>query len=79
MSGIAKRVFYLKKRKKKLRGFRRFLRDHQQRAAFPYALDVPFLQQTHREYVKLGLFPWLVDAKPPCAIRQLWVTRLVAD
>jgi hypothetical protein len=79
MSGLAKRVFYLKKRKKKLRGFRRFLRDQQQRAAFPYALDAPFLQQTHREYVKLGLFPWSVDSKPPVAIRQLWVTRLVAD
>lgn len=79
MSGVAKRVFYLKKRKKKLRGFRRFLREHQQRAAFPYPLDVPFLQEAHREYVKLGLFPWSVNSKPPVAIRQLWVTRLVAD
>jgi hypothetical protein len=79
MNGIAKRVLYPQKRKKKLRGFRRFLRDHQQRAAFPYPLDVQFLQETHRENVKLGLLPWSVDAKPPFAIRQLWVTRLVAD
>jgi hypothetical protein len=79
MSGIAKRVFYLKKPKKKLRGFRRFLQQHQQRATLLYILDVPFLQRTHRDNVKLGVFPWAVNSKPPLPIRQLWVTRLVAD
>ena len=37
------------------------------------------MQQTHREYVKLGLFPWSVDSKLPVPIRQLWVKRLVDD
>lgn len=79
MSGIPKRVFYLKRRKKKIRGFRRYLREHQQRAAPSYGLDVQFLKETHRDYIKLGLFPWAVNTKPPLVIRQLWVRRLVAD
>jgi len=79
MSGIAKRVMYRKKRRKKIRGFRRFLREHQHRAALPHAVDLLYLQETHREYVKLGLFPWSVNSKPPVPIRQLWVTRLVDD
>ena len=79
MTGIAKRVMYREKRKKKIRGFRRFLRDHAYRAALPHTLDLEYLQETHREYVKLGLFPWSVDSKPPLPIRQLWVTRLVDD
>lgn len=79
MSGIPKRVFYLQRRKKKIRGFRRYLREHQQRAALSYGLDFDFLEETHRDYIKLGLFPWAVNTKPPLAIRQLWVKRLVAN
>lgn len=79
MSGIPKRVFYLKRRKKKIRGFRRYLREHQQRASIAYGLDLQFLEETHRDYIKLGLFPWAVNTKPPLAIRQLWVKHLVAS
>jgi hypothetical protein len=79
MSGVPKRVFYLKRRRKKVRGFRRYLREHQQRAAISYGLDLAFLENRHQDYMKLGLFPWAVNTKPPLPIRQLWVRRLVAD
>ena len=79
MAGIPKRIFPLKRRRKRIRGFRRFLLEHQQRAAVPAVFDIDFLRQTHRDSEKLGLAPWAVNEKPPLLIRQLWVEKLVAD
>ena len=79
MSAIPKRIFPLTRRKKQIRGFRRFLFDHQQRAAIPAAFDVDYFQQQHRDYQKLGLAPWAVNEKPPLIIRKLWIERLIAD
>lgn len=79
MDGIPKRIFSLTNRKKRIRGFRRFLFAHQQRAAIPAAFDAAYFQQQHRDYQKLGLAPWAVNEKPPLSIRRLWVGRLVAD
>ncbi|MVN77673.1 hypothetical protein GO988_15175 [Hymenobacter sp. HMF4947] len=62
-----------------MRGFTRFLRDHQRRAAIPYAIDLAYFSQEYRDYIKLGLAPWAVNTKPPRSIRMLWVSRLVAD
>jgi hypothetical protein len=79
MAGIPKRILHLKRRRKKIRGFNRFLRDHQQRAAIPEELVIDYLRQYHYDYEKLGLAPWAVNDKPPLVIRKLWVSRLVTD
>jgi len=76
---VAKRILKLKSRKKLIRGFRRHLRSHQRRAASSALLDVDHLRKTHRDYEKLGLAPWAVNEYPPLPIRQLWVSKLVAD
>lgn len=66
-------------RKKRLRGFRRHLRAHQQRAAVAASLDLGLLTHQQYDHVKLGLAPWHVHEKPPLAIRQLWLGRLLAN
>jgi len=79
MAGIPKRFFPLRRNRKKIRGFSRFLRDHQHRASLPEWFDPDYFAEAHRDTHKLGLYPWAVNQKPPQAIRQLWVARLVAD
>jgi hypothetical protein len=65
--------------RKKTRGFKRHLRDHQQRAATPVKLiDFQTLAQYHYESEWLGLAPWRVSDKPPLPIRRLWVAHLIA-
>jgi len=76
---IAKRIFHYKRSKKRIRGFRRRLLDHQRRAAIPEPFDSDYLRESHRDYAKLGLAPWAVNEKPPLSIRKLWVSRLVSD
>lgn len=66
-------------KRKRLRGFRRHLRKHQEWAATPKELDVNRVERLHYHYEKLGLAPWMVSEKPPLAIRKLWVGRLIAD
>ena len=79
MAGIPNRIFSLERRKKRIRGFRRFLLDHQQRAAVPATFGAAYFQQQRRDYQKLGLAPWAVNEKPPLVIRKLWTERLIAD
>jgi hypothetical protein len=79
MAGIPKRILRLKRNRKRLRGFNRFWRDHQHRASIPELFDIAYFAESHRDYHKLGLYPWAVNEKPPLAVRKLWVTRLVAD
>lgn len=79
MAGIPKRFFPLKRNRKKIRGFSRFWRDHQHRASIPEWFDLNYFAEAQRDTHKLGLYPWAVNQKPPQAIRQLWVARLVAD
>ncbi len=79
MAGIPKRILRLKRNRKKIRGFPRFLRDHQRRASIPEWFDLSYFAEAHRDTHKLGLYPWAVNEKPPQVIRQLWVARLVAD
>jgi hypothetical protein len=79
MAGIPKRILRLKRNRKKIRGFTRFWRDHQRRASIPERFDLAYFAEARRDAHKLGLYPWAVNEKPPQAIRQLWVARLVAD
>ena len=79
MAGIPKRILRRETNRKRLRGFKRFWRDHQYRASIPEEFSLPYFAQVHRGVRKLGLYPWAVSEKPPLAIRRLWVARLVAD
>jgi hypothetical protein len=79
MAGIPKRILRLKQNRKKIRGFSRFWRDHQQRASLPQPFDLGYFAKVGRDAHKLGLYPWAVSEKPPQVIRQLWVARLTAD
>jgi hypothetical protein len=66
-------------RRKKIRGFKRHLRAHQQRAAAPIEpLDFALLAECHYQNDWLGLAPWRVSDRPPFPIRRLWVAHLVA-
>ena len=65
--------------KKRIRGLKRHLRNHQQWATIPNAFNEVSLEKHHYDYAHLGLAPWRVNGKPPVAIRKLWVSRLVAD
>ncbi|MDO7844862.1 hypothetical protein Q5H92_00725 [Hymenobacter sp. M29] len=66
-------------RKKRIRGFRRHLQQHQQRAAVLALPNMTRIAQDQYDTQKLGLTPWLVSDKPPLAIRKLWLGKLVAD
>lgn len=79
MAGIPKRILALQSRRKRIRGFRRILRDHQRRSCETQDIDLGFIKEQHRYYQKLGLAPWAISEKPPLAIRKLWISRLVAD
>lgn len=64
--------------RKKVRGFGRHLRAHQQRAAVPVnPIHFAGLAEHHYENKWLGLAPWRVDDKPPHPIRRLWVEHLI--
>ena len=65
--------------RKRIRGLKRHLRNHQQRAMVPETFTERLLSKQHYDYVHLGLSPWRVNGKPPVTIRKLWVSRLVAD
>ena len=65
--------------RKRIRGLRRLFRQHQRRAAVPEALSLRLLESIHINTEQLGIAPWTVHGKPPCAIRQLWASRLLAD
>jgi hypothetical protein len=65
--------------KKRVRGLKRHLCSHQQRAAVPEPFDESRMHKLHYDYASLGLSPWRVNGKPPVAVRKLWVSRLVAD
>lgn len=66
-------------REKRVRGLRRHLRNHQQRATIQEPFNEERIHKLHYDYAHLGLAPWHVNDKPPVAIRKLWVSRLVAD
>ena len=65
--------------KKRVRGLKRHLRNHQQRATTQEPFDEARIRKLHYDYAHLGISPWAVNGKPPVVIRKLWVGRLVAD
>ena len=65
--------------KKRIRGLKRHLRNHQQWATVQEPFNEARIRKLHYDYAHLGLSPWRVNGKPPVAIRKLWVSRLVAD
>jgi hypothetical protein len=65
--------------RKRQRGLCRHGRNHQQRAAMPQTLSLSLLESARGNTEQLGIAPWTVHGKPPRAIRQLWVNRLLAD
>lgn len=65
--------------KKRVRGLKRHLRNHQQWVKAQEPFNEEFIRKYHYDYAHLGLSPWRVNGKPPVAIRKLWVSRLVAD
>ena len=65
--------------KKRVRGLKRHLRNHQQRATIQEPFDEARICNLHYDYAHLGLNPWAVNGKPPVQIRKLWVGRLVAN
>ena len=65
--------------KKRIRGLKRHLRNHQQRATVQEPFNEERISKLHYDYAHLGLSPWRVNGKPPVAIRKLWVSRLLAD
>lgn len=65
--------------KKRIRGLKRHLRNHQLWATIQEPFNEERIRKLHYDYAHLGLNPWRVNGKPPVAIRKLWVMRLVAD
>jgi hypothetical protein len=65
--------------KKRIRGLKRHLRNHQQWATIQEPFNEERIRKVHYDYAHLGLSPWRVNGKPPVAIRKLWVSRLVAN
>ncbi|GAB3852816.1 hypothetical protein GCM10028822_20950 [Hymenobacter terrigena] len=65
--------------KKRIRGLKRHLRNHQKRATIQEPFNEERMHKLHYDYANLGLAPWRVNGKPPVAIRKLWVSQLVAN
>jgi hypothetical protein len=65
--------------KKRIRGLKRHLRNHQQRAIIQEPFNEERMRNMGYDYANLGLKPWRVNGKPPVSIRKLWVSHLVAN